>query len=136
MTLRSVLQIDMLSKVNHKNFVNLIGYCQEEDPFTRMMVFEYAPNGTLFEHLHSKYPFFPPETSRTMIPAQRLNKFNYLDFGILLLLVFIFLFSVCFHSFNKHKIHPKTNILKSNGAVLFPHLRNGDEKTGPVSGIL
>jgi hypothetical protein len=32
--------------------VNLLGYCQEEQPFTRMMVFEYAPNGTLFEHLH------------------------------------------------------------------------------------
>jgi len=32
--------------------VNLIGYCEEDDPFNRMMVFEYAPNGTLFEHLH------------------------------------------------------------------------------------
>lgn len=49
------LQIETLSKVNHKNFVNLIGYCEEEKPFTRMMVFEYAPNGTLFEHLHSEY---------------------------------------------------------------------------------
>ncbi|GMP89763.1 hypothetical protein CsSME_00041187 [Camellia sinensis var. sinensis] len=46
--------IDTLSKVNHKNFVNLIGFCEEEKPFTRMMVFEYAPNGTLFEHLHIK----------------------------------------------------------------------------------
>ncbi|KAK3019353.1 hypothetical protein RJ639_003884 [Escallonia herrerae] len=46
--------IDTLSKVNHKNFVNLIGYCEEDQPFTRMMVFEYAPNGTLFEHLHIK----------------------------------------------------------------------------------
>nr|GMD69242.1 probable inactive receptor-like protein kinase At3g56050 [Ipomoea batatas] len=46
--------IDTLSKINHKNFVNLIGYCKEENPFTRMMVFEYAPNGTLFEHLHIK----------------------------------------------------------------------------------
>lgn len=45
-------KIEMLSKVNHKNFVNLIGYCEEQKPFTRMMVFEYAPNGTLFEHLH------------------------------------------------------------------------------------
>lgn len=50
-----MFQIDTLSKVNHKNFVNLIGFCEEEEPFTRMMVFEYAPNGTLFEHLHSKY---------------------------------------------------------------------------------
>ncbi|KAJ0084490.1 hypothetical protein Patl1_31048 [Pistacia atlantica] len=45
-------KIDTLSKVNHKNFVNLIGFCVEDKPFTRMMVFEYAPNGTLFEHLH------------------------------------------------------------------------------------
>ncbi|XP_044505625.1 inactive receptor-like serine/threonine-protein kinase At2g40270 isoform X2 [Mangifera indica] len=45
-------KIDTLSKVNHKNFVNLIGFCVEDNPFTRMMVFEYAPNGTLFEHLH------------------------------------------------------------------------------------
>ncbi|KAJ7959617.1 LRR receptor-like kinase [Quillaja saponaria] len=45
---------DTLSKVNHKNFVNLVGYCKEEDPFTRMLVFEYAPNGSLFEHLHIK----------------------------------------------------------------------------------
>ncbi|XP_021304039.1 probable inactive receptor-like protein kinase At3g56050 isoform X3 [Sorghum bicolor] len=45
-------KITSLSRVNHKNFINLLGYCQEEQPFTRMMVFEYAPNGTLFEHLH------------------------------------------------------------------------------------
>ncbi|XP_024980234.1 inactive receptor-like serine/threonine-protein kinase At2g40270 [Cynara cardunculus var. scolymus] len=45
-------RIDMLSKVNHKNFVNLLGYCEEDMPFTRMIAFEYAPNGTLFEHLH------------------------------------------------------------------------------------
>ncbi|PQP93987.1 putative inactive receptor-like protein kinase [Prunus yedoensis var. nudiflora] len=47
-------KIKTLSKVSHKNFVSLIGYCEEEEPFTRMMVFEYAPNGTLFEHLHIK----------------------------------------------------------------------------------
>ncbi|XP_018502532.2 probable inactive receptor-like protein kinase At3g56050 [Pyrus x bretschneideri] len=47
-------KIETLSKVNHKNFVNLIGFCKEEKPFTRIMVFEYAPNGTLFEHLHIK----------------------------------------------------------------------------------
>ncbi|KAJ9160369.1 hypothetical protein P3X46_025777 [Hevea brasiliensis] len=47
-------KIETLSKVNHKNFINLLGYCEEEEPFTRMLVFEYAPNGTLFEHLHIK----------------------------------------------------------------------------------
>ncbi|KAK9051643.1 hypothetical protein SSX86_028271 [Deinandra increscens subsp. villosa] len=45
-------KIETLSRVNHKNFVNLIGYCEEDEPFVRMMVFEYAPDGTLSEHLH------------------------------------------------------------------------------------
>ncbi|KAK8580599.1 hypothetical protein V6N12_070861 [Hibiscus sabdariffa] len=49
-----VRKINALSRVNHKNFVNLIGFCEENEPFSRMMVFEYAPNGTLFEHLHVK----------------------------------------------------------------------------------
>ncbi|XP_072998811.1 protein MALE DISCOVERER 1 isoform X1 [Typha latifolia] len=47
-------KIETLSSVNHKNFINLLGYCEEDEPFMRMMVFEYAPNGTLFEHLHVK----------------------------------------------------------------------------------
>ncbi|RAL49703.1 hypothetical protein DM860_001994 [Cuscuta australis] len=47
-------KIDILSRINHKNFINLIGYCEEDEPFTRMMVFEYAPNGTLSEHLHDQ----------------------------------------------------------------------------------
>ncbi|KAH7856321.1 hypothetical protein Vadar_000055 [Vaccinium darrowii] len=47
-------KIDTLSRVNHKNFINLLGYCEEDEPFTRMMVFEYVPNGTVFEHLHVK----------------------------------------------------------------------------------
>lgn len=45
--------------MNHKNFVNLIGYCEEDEPFTRMMVFEYAPNGPVFEHLHGILPSMP-----------------------------------------------------------------------------
>ncbi|CAM8916815.1 unnamed protein product [Rhodiola kirilowii] len=45
-------KIEALSKINHKNFINLIGYCEEDTPFTRMLVFEYAPYGTLYEHLH------------------------------------------------------------------------------------
>ncbi|WVZ54958.1 hypothetical protein U9M48_005683 [Paspalum notatum var. saurae] len=45
-------KISVLSRVNHKNFMNLLGYCTCDEPFTRMMVFEYAPCGSLFEHLH------------------------------------------------------------------------------------
>ncbi|XP_033137343.1 probable inactive receptor-like protein kinase At3g56050 isoform X2 [Brassica rapa] len=47
-------KIQRLSLVDHKNFLNVIGYCREDEPFNRMLVFEYAPYGSLFEHLHDQ----------------------------------------------------------------------------------
>ncbi|KAF0923803.1 hypothetical protein E2562_007679 [Oryza meyeriana var. granulata] len=47
-------RVEVLSKVSHKNFMGLVGYCEDDETFTRMMVFEYVSNGTLFEHLHGK----------------------------------------------------------------------------------
>jgi len=47
-------KVEALSKVNHKNLMNLVGYCEDEKPFIRMMVFEYVSNGSLFERLHVK----------------------------------------------------------------------------------
>ncbi|KAJ1411828.1 Serine-threonine/tyrosine-protein kinase, catalytic domain [Sesbania bispinosa] len=41
-----------LARLNHDNTGKLLGYCRESTPFTRMLVFEYASNGTLYEHLH------------------------------------------------------------------------------------
>ncbi|XP_047952039.1 probable LRR receptor-like serine/threonine-protein kinase At1g63430 [Salvia hispanica] len=41
-----------LARLNHENTGKLLGYCRESSPFTRMLVFEYASNGTLHEHLH------------------------------------------------------------------------------------
>ncbi|XP_010430437.1 PREDICTED: probable LRR receptor-like serine/threonine-protein kinase At1g63430 [Camelina sativa] len=41
-----------LARLNHENTAKLLGYCKETSPFTRMLVFEYASNGTLYEHLH------------------------------------------------------------------------------------
>ena len=35
--------------------MNLVGYCEDEKPFTRMMVFEYVSNGSLFERLHGEF---------------------------------------------------------------------------------
>lgn len=45
-------KVEASARLNHKNFLNLLGFCEEDQPFTRMLVFEYAPSGTLFEHLH------------------------------------------------------------------------------------
>ncbi|KAM0867672.1 hypothetical protein ACQ4PT_041853 [Festuca glaucescens] len=41
-----------LARLNHENTAKFLGYCRESDPFSRMLVFEYASNGTLYEHLH------------------------------------------------------------------------------------
>lgn len=41
-----------LARLNHENTGKLMGYCRETYPFTRMLVFEYASNGTLYEYLH------------------------------------------------------------------------------------
>eukprot|EP00249_Psilotum_nudum_P003778 c17269_g1_i1 orf=741-1892(+) len=43
-------QVELLSSVNHQHLVNLVGFCQEKKD--QMLVFQYAPNGTLYESLH------------------------------------------------------------------------------------
>ncbi|GFP81418.1 serine/threonine-protein kinase-like protein ccr4 [Phtheirospermum japonicum] len=43
-------ELEFLSKLNHKNLVRLLGYCEDRDE--RVLVYEYMENGTLFDHLH------------------------------------------------------------------------------------
>eukprot|EP01018_Ginkgo_biloba_P025010 Gb_27827 [translate_table: standard] len=43
-------EIELLSRVHHKNLVGLIGFCFEEGE--QMLVYEYMPNGTLRDNLH------------------------------------------------------------------------------------
>ncbi|KAL6903770.1 hypothetical protein ACP4OV_004583 [Aristida adscensionis] len=40
------------ARLSHQNVAKMVGYCKESDPFSRMLVFQYPPNGTLYEHLH------------------------------------------------------------------------------------
>lgn len=47
-----MIQVADLARLDHENVGKFLGYCRENDPFTRMLVFEYASNGTLNEHLH------------------------------------------------------------------------------------
>ncbi|KAK4748127.1 hypothetical protein SAY87_014713 [Trapa incisa] len=45
-------EIELLSRVHHKNLVGLIGFCFEQGE--QMLVYEYMPNGTLREALSGK----------------------------------------------------------------------------------
>ncbi|GER37839.1 cytokinin-regulated kinase 1 [Striga asiatica] len=43
-------ELEFLSRLNHRNLVRLLGYCEERDE--RVLVYEYMPNGTLADHVH------------------------------------------------------------------------------------
>lgn len=42
-------EIELLSRVHHKNLVGLVGFCFEKGE--QMLVYEYIPNGTLMDSL-------------------------------------------------------------------------------------
>ncbi|XP_010242051.1 PREDICTED: serine/threonine-protein kinase-like protein CCR4 [Nelumbo nucifera] len=43
-------ELALLSRLNHKNLVRLLGYCEEANE--RVLVYEFMDNGTLHDHLH------------------------------------------------------------------------------------
>lgn len=55
-------EIELLSRVHHKNLVGLVGYCYDQGE--QMLVYEFMPNGTMREWLSGAHSF------RTMLYLQ------------------------------------------------------------------
>ncbi|CAA6654576.1 unnamed protein product [Spirodela intermedia] len=58
-------EIEMLSRLHHRNLVSLVGYCDEQDE--QMLVYEFMPNGTLRDHLSGKGKDAPSFSMRLRI---------------------------------------------------------------------
>ncbi|KAI5060887.1 hypothetical protein GOP47_0023392 [Adiantum capillus-veneris] len=74
-------KVECLSQMKHQNLVNLLGYCAEEEPFIRMLVFEYVPNGTVHEHLHNKDSEHLDWETRMRIIMGVANALDYMHHG-------------------------------------------------------
>ncbi|XP_018632683.1 wall-associated receptor kinase-like 20 isoform X2 [Nicotiana tomentosiformis] len=69
-------EVEILSQVNHRNLVKILGCCVEaEQP---LMIYEYISNGTLHDHLHGKYSTFLDWKTRLKIASQTAEALAYL----------------------------------------------------------
>ncbi|OVA17901.1 Protein kinase domain [Macleaya cordata] len=69
-------EVGILSQVNHKHLVRLLGCCIEaEQP---LMIYEYIPNGTLHDHLQGKFSSFLNWKTRLKIALQTAEALAYL----------------------------------------------------------
>ncbi|CAN4107180.1 unnamed protein product [Withania somnifera] len=73
-TLQVLNEVRILCQVNHRGLVRLLGCCVELE--LPLLIYEYVPNGTLFEHLHGVRlrEWVPLTWLRRLMIARRLRR--------------------------------------------------------------
>ncbi|CAO2190114.1 unnamed protein product [Urochloa humidicola] len=76
-------ELRLLSRVNHRNLVQLLGFCEERGE--RILVFEFMPHGALHDHLHgsggggnSSSPLFASWEARLRVALDAARGVEYL----------------------------------------------------------